>query len=361
MRAGLRDVSGEPGRRPTVLVLGVGGNVSQGILKALALSTLSPRVVAACVSPLSVGLYRADVSLVGPPAGEPEFLPWLRDICREEGVDAVMSGVEPVLTAVSAYAPELARDTGAITIVSPPEKLRIGQDKLLTKDWLEEHGLPFPRSADASDQPAVAELVERFGYPLIVKPRTGKGGEGVVHARSPDDLAPVLGREGYVVQELLGGEEYTVGCLCDREGEVRGVLALRRSLSAGTTYRAEAGDFPDVRRLATAIARALAPTGPLNVQLRLTERGPVPFELNIRFSGTTPVRARLGFNEVEAALRHYLLGEPVAMPDVTRGVALRYWNEMYVSPESAESLERTGRLDDPWDEDVIVEDWGFSG
>ncbi|NOG51580.1 MAG: hypothetical protein HND48_20760 [Chloroflexi bacterium] len=35
----------------TVLVLGVGGNVSQGILKALALSTLPVRVIGACVGP----------------------------------------------------------------------------------------------------------------------------------------------------------------------------------------------------------------------------------------------------------------------------------------------------------------------
>jgi hypothetical protein len=43
-----------------VLVLGVGGNVSQGILKALALCTLPVRVIGACISPLSLGLYTAD-------------------------------------------------------------------------------------------------------------------------------------------------------------------------------------------------------------------------------------------------------------------------------------------------------------
>ena len=36
-----------------VLVLGVGGNVSQGILKALAASKLQCRVIGGCVSSLS--------------------------------------------------------------------------------------------------------------------------------------------------------------------------------------------------------------------------------------------------------------------------------------------------------------------
>ena len=48
----------------TVLVLGVGGNVSQGILKALAISNLKCRVVGACISPLAAGLYTVDRAYV---------------------------------------------------------------------------------------------------------------------------------------------------------------------------------------------------------------------------------------------------------------------------------------------------------
>ena len=83
--------------------------------------------------------------------------------------------------------------------------------------------------------------------------------------------------------------------------------------------------------------------GPCNVQLRLVEGRPVPFELNVRFSGTTPARARLGFNEVEAAIRHFVLGEPAQdLPQVESGTVLRYWNEMYVDAEAAGRVEETG-------------------
>ena len=47
-------------RTLNVLVLGVGGNVSQGILKALAVSKLSCRVIGACIGSLSFGLYTVD-------------------------------------------------------------------------------------------------------------------------------------------------------------------------------------------------------------------------------------------------------------------------------------------------------------
>jgi carbamoyl-phosphate synthase large subunit len=121
-------------------------------------------------------------------------------------------------------------------------------------------------------------------------------------------------------------------------------MAMRRVLEAGTTVRAEAGDFPELRAYAESIARALRPVGPLNVQLREVDGRPVAFELNVRFSGTTPVRARLGFNEVEATLRHLLRGEPLSLPLVAEGTMVRYWNEIYPARDSGSAT---------------VEDWGM--
>ena len=41
-----------------VLVLGVGGNVSQGIIKALKKSRMELCIIGACISPFSAGLYK---------------------------------------------------------------------------------------------------------------------------------------------------------------------------------------------------------------------------------------------------------------------------------------------------------------
>ena len=48
---------------PTVLVLGVGGNVSQGILKSIAAGALPCRVVAACITPIGRGPIRGGPQL----------------------------------------------------------------------------------------------------------------------------------------------------------------------------------------------------------------------------------------------------------------------------------------------------------
>ena len=43
---------------------------------------------------------------------------------------------------------------------------------------------------------------------------------------------------------------------------------------------------------------------------------------------------------------------------VTSGIALRYWNELYVDPAAAAALRQTGRLNAPGDWARVVEDWG---
>lgn len=346
----------------TILVLGVGGNVSQGILKALSQGGLRCRLIGACVTPLAAGLYATDRAYVSPLADDPGFLDWLADLCERERVDAVLSGVEPVLARLSESEGWLRERTGAVALVSPPDRLAIGADKLTTARWLAQHDFNAPRSADADDDADVERLVADCGYPVIAKPRAGKSAKGVFLVEGQADLEYFRHREGYVIQEHLGdeGSEYTVGCVSDREGIVRGTMAMRRELLDGTTVRARAGDFPDLRGEATRIAAALRPTGPLNVQMRIHEGRPVCFELNVRFSGTTPMRARLGFDEVEAALRHFVLGEEMRdLPLVTEGVALRYWNELYVDPAAVDALERQGQLEDPRTHPLRFEDWGL--
>jgi carbamoyl-phosphate synthase large subunit len=363
-------------RSLNALVLGVGGNVSQSIQKALTLASIPTRVIAACISPRSPGLYIADAAYISPLARSPEFIPWLLKILERERIDVVLSGSEIVLETLAPHASSIRERTGAVTIVSRPEALATGRDKLLTCRWLESAGLPAPGYADLADRDAVEALVERCGFPLVAKPRLGKGSDGILRLRDERDIERVVAAEDLVLREVVQGQvaaqdlilqeylgdadaEYTAGCFCDQEGGLHGTIVLRRRLEAGTTVAAELGSFPEVRDVAGAIAAALGPLGPCNVQLRMHRGSPVPFEINPRFSGTTALRARMGFNEVDAALRHFVLGEPVPMlKDPGSGLALRYWNELYVPASTVGEIAASGHLEDPRSDGPEIEDWG---
>lgn len=345
-----------------ILVLGVGGNVSQGILKALAIGSVPCRVVGACISPTAFGLFTVDRAILSPRAADPQFLPWLLNVCWKERIDAILSGVEPILDVLAPNASLIREETGAMPIVSPPGQLAIANDKLQTCAWLREHGFHYPPFAAADDPEAVECLSLAVGYPLIAKPRRGKSSQGVIVLRNRNELEQFgMRRDHYVIEQYLGtpDEEYTAACFSDSAGAVRGCITLRREILEGTSVFAEAGAFPEVRQEAVAIAQALRPLGPCNVQMRKVGSDAVCFEINARFSGTTPIRARLGFNDVEACLRHYVLNEPAHdLPLVETGIMTRYWNELYVSTEAVDRLRQNGCLDSPRSFPRALEDYG---
>ena len=334
-----------------LLVLGLGGNVSQGILKAIRASRLNARVIGACVNPFAAGLYAADAAYISPWADSSDFLDWLLNVCCKESVHGILSGVEPVLEVLAEHRDEIHAKSGAIAIVSPPSLLALCTDKLRTSEWLCSVGLAAPGSAMATDAKAVNDLAHKYGYPLIAKPRFGKGSSDVRLVRSADELAEVLRSPAQkIIQEHVGcaSQEYTIATFSDRHGRMRGAITMRRELVQGTTSVAEVVRFPEVRRYAAAITAALRPAGPCNIQLRQTDRGPVCFEINMRFSGTTALRAHFGFNDVEAAVRHFVLGEQaIDLPDIQTGLGLRYWNEIFVDPAAARQLSLTNESSNP--------------
>jgi len=135
---------------------------------------------------------------------------------------------------------------------------------------------------------------------------------------------------------------------------------MKRELLEGTTYRAIVGEFPEVKQAAESIITQLKPLGPCNLQFRIRQDGvPICFEMNMRFSGTTPIRARFGFNEVTATLEHYILGrDDFILPQVTTGIALRYWNEIYIEPKAYQEMITKNVLTHPEQFETLVENYG---
>jgi carbamoyl-phosphate synthase large subunit len=59
------------------------------------------------------------------------------------------------------------------------------------------------------------------------------------------------------------------------------------------------------------MAAELDTRGAINVQCRYWEGEVYVFEINPRFSGTTSLRAMMGYNEPDLLIRRHLLGEQV--------------------------------------------------
>jgi carbamoyl-phosphate synthase large subunit len=323
----------------TALVTAVGGiGVGEQILKALVLVG-GYRLVACDLDGRTPQFALADASEVLPEAGDPSYLYELFDACERHDVDVVFIGSEAELTVVSEVREQFA-NAGILVAINLASTVRTCSDKNLTSQFLAAHGFATPRHV------VVARHHDCDGidwFPVVVKPcRNGRGSRDCYVAQDQlqlhsllDYLAP---REAAVmVQEYVGDadSEYTVGVLHDLDGNFLNSIAVHRRLdlqlsirqsvrnesgkrdlgdrliiSSGVT-QGTVGTFPEVTGTCEAIARALDARGPVNVQCRLVDGEVVVFEINPRFSGTTSLRAMVGYNEPDVLIRRHLLGESV--------------------------------------------------
>ncbi|RNL79070.1 ATP-grasp domain-containing protein [Nocardioides marmorisolisilvae] len=325
-------------RETVVLVTGVGGaGVGEQILKALKLSGLPLEVVVTDSRQMSLGFSSAQHCYWIPPADHDEYLEALLDLCATHEVQAVFPGSEPELRRISADRDAFI-NRGIVLPISPAHVIDLCMDKHLSTAWLRDHGYVVPATTLVESQDDLASIDY---FPAVLKPHLGGGGSAnIMLAQTAEELIVFGGfllasLGSFIVQEYVGTEsdEFTVGVLSDLDGNLVDSIAVRRDITSGLsnrirvpnrTSRAELGPmlsissgvsqgqvdtYREVTAEAERIAADLGSTGAINIQCRLSEGRPVVFEINPRFSGTTSVRALVGYNEPGWLLRRHVLGE----------------------------------------------------
>jgi carbamoyl-phosphate synthase large subunit len=324
-----------------IAVTGGGALLGQGILRALQLSNLKTHTIAVDVTSLSAGLYWGDEAFLVPPAKSARYLDSIRALLARSRPNILLVGTDVELAPLAEVRFELEREFGTRVLVSSPEVVAIADDKYETARFFSAHGFPAPASALVSNREGVESLIAEYGFPLIVKPCVGARSYGVsvVHDRSALDYA-IAHVENGVVQECIGHDqqEYTASGLYF-DGRCDAVIVMRRDLRDGNTYRAFTVKDAELDILVKRWTEALKPFGPANFQFRIDKFGvPKVFEINGRFSGTTPLRAHAGFNEVEMCIRKVLWDEPIVQPEIRSVTILRHWSETVITPERTEGI-----------------------
>lgn len=347
----------------SILVTAVGGGGhGEQILKALRLAPAGRyRILAADANPRCPQLRLADERFTLPLAGDPAYLGELLQLCRHNGVRALFHGCEPELKVMSANREKFA-EAGIFLPINPAAVIDICMDKVRTAEALRALGFEPPRFLEVRD-PEDLSRVDFF--PVVVKPSVGGGGSAQCYIAQDErqlqglSMLLELGRSGqaFMIQEYVGtpAHEYTVGVLHDMDGNFINSIGIRRELASqlnvrlslpNRTDRADLGPklvvssgishgwvdrFPEVTGPCERIARGLGARGAINIQCRLVDGVVKVFEINPRFSGTTSIRAMMGYNEPDVLLRRHLLSEQVQERfDYGRGLVLRSLTETLV-------------------------------
>jgi len=326
--------------RIAVLVTAIGGGGhGEQILKALLHAEKGKYfIVGADAQEHCPQFSWVDAHVVLPLASDKDYITRVLEVCEKFDVKAVFHGCEPELKRFSAERSRFI-DRGIFLPINPADLIDVCMNKELTNAKLLELGFKAPKYIRVTQY---QDLLAVDWFPVVVKPSVGAGGSANCFiAQSQDELialATYLGFENisttFVIQEYVGTpeDEYTVGVLSDMDGNLINSIAVRRLLSGGLNVRVSVpnrterrdlgnklvissgvshgyvGRFPAITKQCEAIAKSIGARGAINIQCRVVDGEVMVFEINPRFSGTTSLRAMMGYNEPDVLMDIHLRG-----------------------------------------------------
>ena len=133
----------------------------------------------------------ADDFDVLPSGADPDYVPQIIELVKNNGLQVLMPWSDEEALALSAAKEELAK-VGCDVLVSPPDVMQTITDKSKTYDMLKTAGLSVPEYTVVSEPADIYHAVRFYGYPqrtVILKPAAGRGGRGV-YVLLGDDRPP---------------------------------------------------------------------------------------------------------------------------------------------------------------------------
>jgi carbamoyl-phosphate synthase large subunit len=323
-----------------VLLTGVGGGGhGEQILKALRMGHCQYFIVGTDVEEYSSGFESVDVAYTVPRANHLNYLDLILELCKRHNVQVLFHGSENEMMLFAKHRARIEA-AGIYLPINADGVLRICQDKMKTMSFLREKGFNVPESRIIDD---ITQLRENEKFPVVLKPVVGGGGSANVYiAQDIFELENFVGHllryhQAILLQEYIGrpDSEFTVGVLFGADGVLINSIAIRRIIHNALSVRlrvpnrsgrhdlgaslvissgvsqGQVGRWPEVTEQCEKIAQALMPNAPVNIQCRVVDGVVFPFEINPRFSGTTSLRAMVGYNEPDLLIRRDVLGEKI--------------------------------------------------
>ncbi len=336
--------------KKNILVTGAGALLGQGILRLLQISDFSKKIYTADPDPRSTGHWLGDFAITVPKVSDNNYIESVKKIVIEYKIDAILVGTDVELPIYSKFKDDFLINYNCKVIVSCQEVVDIANDKFLTAEFLKKNDFDYPFSVMANDKNKLIEIENKLGFPLFAKPFDGARSLGIKKIENHEELMEIYDpNSNLVVQQFLSETEgeYTSGCTVIN-GKCKAIVTLKRDLRDGNTYRAYRNDETSkYDKYIIPIAEKLNPDGPVNFQFRIFDGKPVIFEINGRFSGTTPLRHFYGYNEVQAILKFYLFKEEIKEPILKNGIVLRTWSDLFIEEKELNELFKNKKLDNP--------------
>ena len=344
----------------TIGICSIGSGVGQSVIESCRLSPLPLRTIGLGNRPLTFGHLDCDESAQIPSYYADDYIESLLNLARSKHIDLLIPGHDDEALILAEHAPKFA--AAGIQILSSSKQFhQICRDKSTIRASINPECETILACYTADEFRENHHNI-KFAFPSISKPLNGFASKDVTLIHSSDDLSKI--KDNDVVQPLIRPHlndpersefdaavkrgkvlqvaEISIQLVLSKFGTLLGKMATRNRLQRGAPIEIIAYEndemWKSVDHLLPHLVKAGA-AGPVNLQGRLTDHGLRIFEINPRFTGITGVRAKLGFNEVDACIRQWLgLGLDQKLHVNPKRIALRHHQSRIISEDQ---LDRT--------------------
>jgi carbamoyl-phosphate synthase large subunit len=305
-----------------VLVPGASAPAAINTIKSLKMVNYPVKIISSDTNPISAGFYLSDAHEVLPEVENQSYTTRLFEIISKHNIGILMPSSGYDIYNFSRNKGNLL-DRGAVAVVSDEDVMEKCRDKMETFTFLSQKFASPYTTVDPN------KIIE---FPLIAKPRFGKGSKGVVKIDNDDDLKYVQSKnDNLIFQEYLPGTEYTIDVLSDLEGEpIIAVPRIRLQTKAGISTIGKIVKDDSISETCKSIAKYLKIIGPCCIQMKETKDGILKVvEVNPRLGGGTIFTALAGAN-FPAMILDMVNGKKVEPPVISEITVVRYFEEIVV-------------------------------
>ena len=306
----------------TILVPSASAPAGINTIKSLKMVKYPVRIVASDSNPISAGFFMSDAHEVLPEIDSKLYVSRLFDIVEKHKIEILMPSSGYDIYQYSENKEKLLK-LGALPVVSDKKTMERCRDKMQTFNYLsKKFDLPF----------TTLDYKKTSRFPLIAKPRYGKGSKGLVKIDNEKELKYVQtkkDKDNLIFQEYLPGTEYTIDVLSDLECEpIIAVPRIRLETKAGISTMGKIVKDENISDTCKSIAKCLKIRGPCCIQMKESKEGILKIvEVNPRMGGGTFFTTLAGAN-FPAMILDMVNGKKLKIPKISEITIVRYFEEI---------------------------------
>lgn len=219
------------------------------------------------------------------------YLPTLERLIKEKDLNIILSARDEEIEFLSKNKAFFDK-FGCFLLISDEKSVGLCRDKYKLAQFFSKNDIPYPKTflyEELRDQ-------NDLKYPIICKPRFGKGGIGIFLAKTIVSIENQIDNfDEYMFQEYIKGTEYTIDVLSDFESKVLSVIPRKRvSIKGGESIVSITEKNDQLIDLGKKISEEIGFIGHINIQCILKQNIPYFIEINPRFGGASNLAFEAG-------------------------------------------------------------------